>query len=247
MILITGADALMRLIRDCRFPEEKARRLLNIAWEFGQKAEPCPGGYVHIWYHGKDDAGNHVFSVIEHIGDSPRRKVATGEIKDYTQGKTEMPGRSGRATTNRRENKMPRGRTRTAPEPEVAAANGEAEDFGKYLDKPLTATMEDYVTWFEDNVAKLEEVPVDKLLALGSTLYPKFQKSDFNISQREARAAEREPEPEPAKPTRGRSTAKPAASKPAGRSAAKPAARSGRSTTRGRSTAAAGATPEAPF
>jgi hypothetical protein len=243
MVWITGAQALDRLTRDCRFAEERARRILNIAWEFGNKAEPCPGGYVHVFYQGPGNGG-HLFSVVEHIGDSPRRKVATGEIKDYTQGKTEMPGQSGRATTNRRENKMPRGRTRTAPEPEVAAANGEAEDFGKYLDKPLTATMEDYVTWFEDNVAKLEEVPVDKLLALGSTLYPKFQKSDFNISQREARAAEREPEPEPAKPTRGRSTAKSAASKPAGRSAAKS---TGRSTTRGRSTAAAGSTPEAPF
>ena len=145
---------------------------------------------------------------------------------------------------------MPRGsRARTAPEPEVAEQNGDAEDFGKYLDKPLTATMEDYVTWFEDNVAKLEDVPVDKLLTLGSTLYPKFQKSEFNQSRREERAAAREPEPEPepAKPARGgRSTAKPATTKPAGRSTAKPA--TGRSTTRGRSTARAGAgTPEAPF
>jgi hypothetical protein len=144
---------------------------------------------------------------------------------------------------------MARGRTRTAPEPAVAEANGDAEDFGKYLEKPLTATMEDYVTWFEDNVAKLEDVPVDKLLALGSTLYPKFQKSDFNIEQREARAAAREPEPEPepAKTTRGRATTKPAATKPAGRSAGKSATRSTRSSTRGRTTAAAGTTPEAPF
>jgi hypothetical protein len=143
---------------------------------------------------------------------------------------------------------MPRGsRARTAPEPEVAEQNGDAEDFGKYLDKPLTATMEDYVTWFEDNVAKLEDVPVDKLLTLGSTLYPKFQKSAFNQERREERAAAREPEPEPAqtKPARGRSTAKSgAATKPAGRSAGRSTSRA---STRGRTTAAAGTTPDAPF
>jgi hypothetical protein len=67
--------------------------------------------------------------------------------------------------------------------------------------------MTDYVTWFEDNVASLDDIPVDKILTLGSSLYGHFQKSEFNVSRREARRAAREPdpEPEPVKPAgRGR-------------------------------------------
>ena len=129
MILITGADALMRLTRDCRFPEPKARRVLNIAWEFGQKAEPCPGGYVHVWYHGKDDTDNHIFSVVEHIGSPQERKVAKDPEKDYTQGKTSktMPRRSGKAITETTKGTtMPPRKTRqAAPEPETASQNGD--------------------------------------------------------------------------------------------------------------------------
>jgi hypothetical protein len=252
---ISGDLALLRLTRDCKFEDWRALRILEIARDYQLKREPCPGGYVEVQCHGRmtryrDETtfpDHYLFSVIENVGETPRRKVAAGEIKDYTHGNTDpKPGRPGRAKSTSRRNKMPRGRTRTAPEPEVAEANGDAEDFGRYLEKPLTATMADYVEWFEANVARLEDVPVDKLLALGSTLYPKFQKSDFNIQRREERAAAREPEPErETKPARGRSTAKPATAKPASRSTAKPA---GRSTTRGRSTARAGAgTPEAPF
>jgi hypothetical protein len=253
---ISGETALLRLTRDCKFEDWRALRILEIARDYQLKREPCPGGYVEVQCHGRvtryrDETvfpDHYLFSVIENVGETPRRKVATGEIKDYTQGNTDpKPGRPGRAQSTSRRKEMPRGsRARTAPEPEVAEQNGDAEDFGKYLDKPLTATMEDYVTWFEANVARLEDVPVDKLLSLGSTLYPKFQKSDYNIQRREERAAAREPEPEPeTRPARGsRSTAKPATGKPAGRSAAKSA---GRSTTRGRTTAAAGTTPDAPF
>jgi hypothetical protein len=102
-----------------------------------------------------------------------------------------------------------RGRRSTAAAaapPAEPESNGEV-DFQKYLDKDLSPTMSDYVEWFEDNVASLEDVPIDKLLALGSALYPHFQKSDFNIDRREARKAARAPEPETepaAKPARGR-------------------------------------------
>lgn len=258
VILITGPDALLRLTRDCRFPEPKARRVLNIAWEFGQKAEPCPGGYVHVWYHGKDDRDNHIFSVVEHIGNPQERKVADGPDKDYTQRKT-MPRRSGKAAKEATKGTaMAPRKPRTAPEPETASQNGDAVDFAKFVAKDLTPKMVDYVTWFEANVAGLDTLEVDRILALGVSMYKYFQTSEFNAEQTEARRAEREaateaaPEPEVAAPARSgrtRSTAKPTAAKPA---TAKPATRAaaapkpaGRATTkaRTRATAPAGDSP----
>jgi len=134
------------------------------------------------------------------------------------------------------------------PEPEVASQNGEV-DFQRYIDKDFSPTMTDFITWFEDNVGSLDELPVDKILILGIQTYGHFQKSDFNISQREARrnarAASRpepEPEPEPAKPAgrgrpRGRAAAAP---EPEPEPAPAPARRG-----RGRAAARAGA--EAPY
>jgi hypothetical protein len=250
MVLIPGYAALRRLTDDCKFPEPKARRLLNIAWEFGQKAEPCPGGYVHVWYHGKDDTNTLLFSVVEHIGPSARKGVAQPTEKDYTQEET-VPSRygSGKAATRnrRKESAMPPKRTRAAaPEPEVAEANGDAVDFKKYLTKPISPTMSDFAEWMDQEVPGWDKVEVDRILVIGVTLYSHFQKSQFNIDRREARRAEREaaaPEPEPAAPARsgrGRSRTAPAPSKPA---AAKSAPRaSGRAKTR--ATAAAG---DAPF
>jgi len=256
MILITGEDALLRLTRDCRFPEPKARRLLNIAWEFGQKAEPCPGGYVHIWYHGKDDTGQHVFSVVEHIGNSQPERVAAGKDKRYTQSKDVTPSRkTGKAEPNRttKGTTMPPKRTRNTrqadPEPE-APANGEV-DYQKYVTKDFSATMADYITWMDANVPGWDKLEVDRILVLGVQLYSNFQKSDFNIEQREARRAERDQggaAPEPAPATRTRSTR----TKPAPAATARAGARSGRATgngkppakparTRSRATANAGA------
>jgi hypothetical protein len=277
VILITGEDALRRLTADCRFPEAKARRLLNIAWEFGQKAEPCPGGYVHIWYHGIDDTDTHIFSVVEHIGPDAKKGLAKPAEKGYTQRKQTKA--SGASRDTKGTTMPPRGRKpnpKPDPEPEQ---NGEV-DLAKYLTRDLTATMQDYVEWFEENVAPLADLRRDlpRILYLGVTLYSHFQKSDFNVERREERRAERasarEPEPEPAsarrgrgKPaaangtsargTRGRTAAKPAAAaKPATRgrgkpAAAKPAATSGRGT-RGRGTrtaaaAASGKGTDAPF
>jgi hypothetical protein len=126
----------------------------------------------------------------------------------------------------------------------------EEVDYQFYIDKDLTATMRDYVEWFEKNVSKLNKLDEDKILTLGVSLYSHFQKSDFNVDRREARRAEREaaaeapPEPEPAAPARGRGRRAPAATAPAN---AAPA-RSGRPA-RGRRPAAAAAagTPDAPF
>lgn len=231
MILLTGAQALDRLILDCRFPEATARRLLNIAWEFGQKAEPCPGGYVHIWYHGKDDTDNHVFSVVEHIGNTQIKTVASGSRKRYTQVTEPESTRKGPT--------MPPRKTRqTAPAPEETASQNGEVDFQKYVEKNLTATMEDYVEWFEANVASLDDLPVDKILTLGVSLYSHFQRSDFNVERREARRAEREAtrqdaedEPEPARPAKGtRARTAPAKAAPAtsGRSGGRPARSAGK-------------------
>lgn len=260
VILITGADALMRLTRDCRFPEPKARRVLNIAWEFGQKAEPCPGGYVHVWYHGKDDTDNHIFSVVEHIGETTRKGVAQPADKDYTQEET-MPRRSGKAITETTKGTtMPPRKTRqAAPEPETASQNGDAVDFAKFVTKDLTPKMLDYVEWFEANVSGLDSLEVDRILALGVSMYKYFQTSDFNVERTEQRRAEREAatepasEPEvaaPARSARARSAAKPAAAKPApakpaGRTATtKPASGRAAGKARARATAPAG---DAPF
>lgn len=243
MVWITGAQALDRLTRDCRFEEWRARRILNIAWEFGNKAEPCPGGYVHVHYQGPGDGG-HLFSVVEHIGNTSRKGVPDTAESDYTQPITRKPGRSsGKATVSRKERTMPASRRARQADPEPAEVNGQ-EDYSKYLTKELTPTMVDYATWMDQNLPGWDKLEVDRILALGSTMYPKFQKSDFNIEQREARAAQSAPpaESEPAKPAArgGRrsgstATAKPATGKPA------------RAGTRGRAAATSGATPDAPF
>ena len=227
MILITADDALMRLTRDCRFPEDKAKRLLNIAWEFGQKAEPCPGGYVHIWYHGKDDTSTHLYSVIEHIGE--KKPVANSEGERYTERnsstRTPVKQRKGKTMPPRRTNRQPA----PAPEPEETVSASKLDNVQKYLDKNITPTLADYVVWFTENVTDPEQLEVDRLIALAITFYGEFQASDFNREQREARKAAREAsngqaEPEPAQPaTRGRGAR--AAAKPA---AAKPAAKAGR-------------------
>jgi hypothetical protein len=246
MILITGADALLRLTLDCKFPEARARRLLNIAWEFGQKAEPCPGGYVHIWYHGKDDTDNHVYSVVEHIGPAASKRgntVANSEGVAYTERNS-----FNQAPVKQRKGKtMPPRRTRQtapAPEPEVAEANGSAsklDNVQKYLDRDNTPTLADYAEWFGQNVVDPTQIDVDRLIGLAVTFYGEFQASDFNREQKAARKAEREQaaepeaETEPAKP-RGRGAAKPAAGKPA---TTKPAGR--KPAGKSRATAASGA------
>jgi hypothetical protein len=181
------------------------------------------------------------FDLEDHTENSSRKGVAIRPVPEYNRkGNAKVPH-------PRRDSPMPTARGRRAaqvapPEPEPEE-NGTI-DFQRYLDKDLSPTMTDYVTWFEENVAALEDVPVDKLLSLGSAMYPHFQKSEFNITQREARRSERarpepEPEPEPVKPTRGRPRKTAAAAPSAPEPAAAPARRG-----RGRP---AKATAEAPY
>jgi hypothetical protein len=198
---------------------------------------PDAEGFITVRYHGLSR-----FTLEDHR-EFPKKALAISRRMAYTSGSKGIPARN----SARRDTSMPpakgrRAATRSAPAPEPEPeANGQV-DFQKYLDKDLSPTMADYVTWFEDNVAALEDVPIDKLLALGSSLYPHFQKSDFNIERRESRRVERtpEPEPEPAKPARGRPR-RTAAAAPEPEPAPAPARR-GRS--RG---AAAKATAEAPY
>jgi len=181
-------------------------------------------GYVTVRYHGLSR-----FSLEDHTGNTHRNRVAKAAPARYIPSKANV-------THERMGRKMPpaRGRRQAAPAPEPQ--NGEV-DYQLYLTKDISDTMTDYITWFEDNVAKLEDVPIDRLLVLGSSLYPHFQKSDFNIAQRTARRAARTPapEPEPAAPApaRGRGRGKPAA-----KAGTAPAGRRGG---RGRQAASAGA------
>lgn len=226
---------------------DDADALFRIAAEFGIKSEPVADGYITVRYHKLSR-----FSLEDHTGITHGKRVAKGPATVYTQeGDPELPSRysSGKAATMRRKEMPARGR-KPAAAPAPVEPTVEEVDYQFYIDKDLTATMRDYVEWFEKNVSKLNKLDEDKILTLGVSLYSHFQKSDFNVDRREARRAEREaaaeapPEPEPAAPARGRGRRAPAATAPAN---AAPA-RSGRPA-RGRRPAAAAAagTPDAPF
>jgi hypothetical protein len=203
---------------------------------------PHAEGFITLRYHGLSR-----FTLEDHT-EKPDKPLAIRSLPGYNRGSKGLPARGTGITSTRRDAPMPPARGRraaTAPPPPAEPENNGEVDFQKYLDKDLSPTMADYVEWFEDNVAALEEVPVDKLLALGSSLYPHFQKSDFNIERREARKTSRqpEPEPEPAKPARagrGRRAAAPEP-EPEPEPAPAPAAKRGR----GRPARAAAA--EAPY
>jgi hypothetical protein len=252
---ISGDTALQLLVRRYGFTETRARRALNIAWEFTDDTEPCDGGYVHISYHGRSSAPDqhHVFSVEDHRF-TPQERVAFAARRGYNQRK---------ATDSRKETTMApaKRRTRAAATPAPAPApepqgNGEV-DYERYLTKPFSQTMEDYLEWFEDNVASLDELAPDRILVLGISLYGQFQKSEFNQERREQRRAEREaaaPEPEseaPAKPARGGRGNRTAPAKPAtARSGARSGSGNGKAPARrGRARAAAstGGDADAPF
>lgn len=238
MIRLTGEQALARLIRDCKFPEEKARRILNIAWEFENKAESCPGGYVHVFFFGRSGStvpwmDEPLWAVVEHIGKNAVVK-SRGEV--YTERSNVKP-----SSVARRNEMPPRKRpaakpAEVKPEVEETAANGsrsKLDNLQKYLEKDLTPTMQDYVQWFVENVADPEDLVSDRLIALAVNFYSEFQGSDFNIERREARRAARNgdveaEEAESEQPTKGRrgtrGAAKPAAAVPAaGRGRGKPA------------------------
>jgi hypothetical protein len=89
----------------------------------------------------------------------------------------------------------PRGKRAAAAvveEPEVEEVEG--NPFDHHLTKDLSPTMADYGDWFHENVTDIDELgktDPGRLLALGSTLYPHFQKSPLNQERRAARKTER--------------------------------------------------------
>jgi hypothetical protein len=104
---------------------------------------------------------------------------------------------------------MPRGRAASAPANTPTAEDNGARDLSVYLTKDLTPTMVDYVEWLADTFGKLEKLDADRLAFISVTVYPEFQKSDFNrdrkAQRREARAAAPAPADEtPAPATTGR-------------------------------------------
>lgn len=161
------------------FDQDRAERAIQIAHQYEMNNTPIPGGYVSI-RHKYSRPSPLRYSIEEHTG-----KVAAGTGKGYNQGNDVLPN----DPPIRPKGKTMPARARTAPA-EPAEETGE-EDYSRYLDKDLSATMTDYAEWFEENVAEFKDLDPERILALGSTLYPKFQKSDFNIERREARRAER--------------------------------------------------------
>jgi hypothetical protein len=206
---------------------------------------PDSEGFITVRYHELSR-----FTVEDHREISPKTLDGRRRI-GYNRGSKGLPDHI--SQEQRRDKHMPpaaRGRrsaSRPAPAPEPEPEQNGEVDFQRYLDKDLTPTMQDYVEWFEDNVATLEDVPLDKLLTLGIYTYSYFQKSDFNIQRREARRASRapapEPEPEPAKPA-GRGRPRGRAAAPAPEPEPEPAPAPAR---RGRGRAAARAGAEAPY
>lgn len=191
---------------------------------------PDSEGFVTVRYHELSR-----FTLEDHRENSSGKSLPIRPDRGYNRGSKGLPDR--KRQDERKGTHMPpaaRGRrsaTRPAPAPEPEPEQNGDFDYQRYLDKDLTPTMQDYVTWYEDNVAALEDVPVDKLVASAVYLYGHFQKSDFNISQREARRNARvprepEPEPEPAKPAgRGRPRGRAAAPEPEPEPAPAPARR----------------------
>lgn len=205
---------------------------------------PDADGFITVRYYGLSR-----FTVEDHR-EFPRKRLAPRADMAYNRGSKGLPENREQKERN---TPMPPARGRRAatapPPPAEPEANGEV-DYQRYIDKDLSPTMTDFVTWFEDNVGSLDELPVDKILTIGVSVYGHFQRSDFNQDRREERRAARqasrpapEPAPEPAKPAgrAGRSRRAAAPEPEPEPEPAAPASRRGR----GRSSRAAGA--EAPY
>ena len=145
-----------------------------------------------------------------------RAKVAGHAVTEYTNPTKPV-------SRQRRESPMPpRGRNARAAEQEEEVQEATAPDFSHHLTKELSPTMSDYGDWFHENVADIDELgktDPGRLLALGSSLYPHFQKSGLNQANRAARQATRQA----AAPANGAGEEEEAAPKPARGRGAKPA------------------------
>lgn len=226
---VSAESALAILKGIYRFSDDTAKKIINRAWHDGESVHGNPSGPGHIYI---TSLGNGRYSVARNSGkisgNRPGILAQPGRM-DYNRVRRAKPVNSpnpyGKAIIM-----PPRGRRAAAAapvEPEPEPAEETAGQFDHHLTKDLSPTMQDYGDWFHQNVADIDELgktDPGRLLALGSTLYPHFQKSDLNQERRAARksgraaAADPESEPEPAPaPARGRRTvaAAPAATAPA--------------------------------
>jgi hypothetical protein len=220
---ISSNEAIRQLAKLYGFDKAKAERALEVARRVGPDAEPVANGYITITYQGRSlNVPHYAKYVIEtHTGKSAG-KVAHLPPMKYNRESDVKP-----IISQRKAKAMPPKRTRAAAvvveEPEEVEEE-EGGQFDHHLTKNLSPTMQDYAVWFEENVAALDDVDPARLLALGSSLYPHFQKSDLNQERREARKAARASaveedddeeveETPPAKPAKrtGRTAAAPAA------------------------------------
>lgn len=234
---LSALEATTFLTDDQGIPENWAAHVVQIARQFGEKAEPVASGYVTVtWskaagYTIQMPGSRKVFSAM--LAKAP----ATRYSQSRTSGKPKL-----------KETTMP-GKT-AAPAVEETE---EAKDYTVYATKPATATMVDFADWLIDEVGlefktEAAELAFRKGVALGGTLRMEFQRSDLNKERRAQRAKERaesngaedeaEPEAKPTPAKRGRPAK--GATDPAADETPKPATRRGR----GRPAAAAA---EAPF
>lgn|SRR5487761_39850 len=214
---LTRGAAIKELQEKYGLENWKAKRVLEIAQEFGRKAEPCTGGFVHIVYRGFSSNWPYTeqFTLHNHAN-LPLKKVASPPGARYTSITFDQYPAI-------KEKTMPAARTRAStravkavpdPEPETET-EAEEPDLSPYLTKNFTPTMLDYIEWADQAIGPLDELASDRLFVLGSQMYPHFQKSELNITRREARKAERaaangdesEAEEEATQPARARRTA----------------------------------------
>jgi hypothetical protein len=190
----TGPEAIQVLqrFRDIHtrkpFSAARAQRICEIARELTYKAEPCVGGIAGVRYRGNVSGrpGEGLFEIEDHTGDKSSGRVSPASRTGYTQ--------EDRTHTNRRKIMPARTRTRTKPvEPEPVEETTEDRAYLlDHLNKPFSSTNLDFIKWFETEVASLDELDPDRILVAGYRMYSKFQHSDFNKTQREARKAARD-------------------------------------------------------
>lgn len=173
-------------------------------------------------------------------------RLARQRRMDYNRRNVKPPTPETPNRTRTAKTMPPRGRKAAAAAPVVEEPEeSTAGQFDHHLTKDLSDKMLAYGDWFHENVADINEMGANdpgRLLALGSTLYGQFQKSDVNQQMIANSKAERaasnghaeEPEETPAPaPRRGKAAA-----------AAKPApAAPARTARRGRAAATADAAP----
>jgi hypothetical protein len=215
--------------------------LWRITLEFDRKAQPCSGGL--FWSSTVGGGKNAAFVIVEDnsgkdfskkspetVARTPAVRYATSSSKK-SSAITQTPSR--RATKMPRTAKAQKATEEVVEEAEETAAEveeaDEARDYTVYADKAITASMQDFHDWLNEEVGDLSEMDTVRIVALAGTLRMEFQKSDFNQERRSERKAAREaaaaaePETEaeadpeesetPAKPTRKAATPKATADK----------------------------------